>query len=173
MTGVDVAMADFLKAAADRIPNLAGVKFTHENLLDYGNARAVLDERFDLLFGRDEILLSALTLGAKGAVGSTYNYAGLLYRDIIRAHENGDAETARKLQQKSMQFITTFCRFGGVNAGKAIMKLCGFDCGPVRLPMKSLTPEACERLGEELRAQGFFEFAASPALLDATPAAAN
>lgn len=169
MTGVDVPMADFLEQAADRIPSLAGVKFTHENLLDYGNARAVLSERFDLLFGRDEILLSGLALGARGAVGSTYNYAGRLYQDIIRAHENADSQTARELQQKSMRFITTFCRYGGVNAGKAIMKLCGFDCGPVRLPMKSLTAEALARLHEDLRAQGFFEFAASPELAEASP----
>jgi hypothetical protein len=33
--------------------------------------------------------------------------------------------------------------------------------------MKSLTAEACARLGEDLRAQGFFEFAASPELVEA------
>ena len=29
-----------------------------------------------MLYGRDEMLLSALAIGAKGAVGSTYNYMG-------------------------------------------------------------------------------------------------
>src|SRR5262245_58810095 len=35
MTGADLPMFDFLKAASERIPNLAGIKFTHENLMDY------------------------------------------------------------------------------------------------------------------------------------------
>jgi N-acetylneuraminate lyase len=32
-----------------------------------------------MLFGRDEILLAGLTMGAKGAIGSTYNYAAAIY----------------------------------------------------------------------------------------------
>src|SRR5205807_2595704 len=35
MAGADVPIFDFLKLASKRIPNLAGIKFTHENLMDY------------------------------------------------------------------------------------------------------------------------------------------
>jgi len=35
--------------------------------------------KYDMLYGRDEMLLSALVIGAKGAVGSTYNYMGKPY----------------------------------------------------------------------------------------------
>ena len=39
MSGVQVSVSEFLPRAAERIPNLAGVKFTHEALADYQAAR--------------------------------------------------------------------------------------------------------------------------------------
>src|SRR5260221_2688224 len=64
VTHVGFPMAEFLKAAAGRIPTLAGVKFTHEDLLDFGTCLDLEGGRYDMLFGRDEIRLSALALGA-------------------------------------------------------------------------------------------------------------
>jgi N-acetylneuraminate lyase len=152
-------MTDFLEAAADRIPTLAGVKFTHENLMDYGCARGVRDGKYEILFGRDEMLLASLALGARGAVGSTYNYAGRLYNEVIRRFDAGDLAGAREQQLRAMRFIMTFLRYGdGINAGKAIMRMCGVDCGPVRLPHADLSPEAYMKLEAELRQQGFFDF---------------
>lgn len=34
------------------------------------------NHHYDILFGRDEMLVSALAMGCEGAVGSTYNYNG-------------------------------------------------------------------------------------------------
>ena len=34
MTGVGLPVADFLRRASDTIPNLVGIKFTHENLME-------------------------------------------------------------------------------------------------------------------------------------------
>src|SRR3954469_8189210 len=83
MTGVHIPAAEFLRAAADRIPNLAGVKFTFENLMDYAECVRFSGGRFDVLFGRDEMLLAGLSLGAHGAIGSTYNFAAPVYHRII------------------------------------------------------------------------------------------
>ena len=51
MTGVQLPAADFLKLAHDRIPNLAGVKFTFENLMDFAECIRMQDGRFDVVFG--------------------------------------------------------------------------------------------------------------------------
>jgi N-acetylneuraminate lyase len=61
-----------LRLASRRIPNLAGVKFTFEDLDDFRRGLEIENGRFDVLFGRDELLLSALRLGA---VGTTCNVA--------------------------------------------------------------------------------------------------
>jgi N-acetylneuraminate lyase len=158
MTNVTIPTAAFLKEAHGKIPTLAGIKFTFEDLEDYRATRAVGGDDYDVLFGRDEILLTGLGLGATGAVGSTYNYAAPLYHRIIRAHAAGDLATARREQAKAQAFIDVMNRFGGQPAGKAIMKLIGIDCGPVRLPMRALTPADEVALRTALEAVGFFEF---------------
>ncbi|MSU24872.1 MAG: dihydrodipicolinate synthetase [Opitutus sp.] len=158
MTNVTIPAAAFLTEARAKIPTLAGIKFTHEDLDDFRATRAIGGSDYDVLFGRDEILLTALGLGATGAVGSTYNYASPLYQRIIRAQAAGDQATAEREQAKARAFIDVMNRFGGQPAGKAIMKLIGIDCGPVRLPMRVLTAAQEGELRAALEAQGFFEF---------------
>ncbi len=160
MTGVTIPAAEFLQVAKDRIPTLVGVKFTHENLMDFGRSSEIDGGRFTMLFGRDEILLGGLALGAKGAVGSTYNFAAPLYLRIIEAFKRGDLEAARKDQMRAIDFIGVLDRHGGLAAGKAAMKLIGLDCGPVRLPLRALTERDEQSLREGLQKIGFFDYAA-------------
>lgn len=152
LTGVNFPVLDFLKAAEKRIPMLAGVKFTYENLMDFQLSLNYDPERFQLLFGRDEILLAGLALGAEGGVGSTYNYAAPLYHRMIAAFRQGDMETARKLQLLSQKLVLLLMRFGG-SAGKQIMELIGQPVGPVRPPTRN-TFETNAELAAALRAIG-------------------
>jgi N-acetylneuraminate lyase len=159
MTGITLPTTAFLAEAKDKIPTLAGIKFTYEDLEDYQASRKLGGDDYQVLFGRDEILLTGLQAGATGAVGSTYNYAAPLYLRILKAFAAGDLETAQREQAKSRAFIDIMGRFGGQPAGKAIMKLVGLDCGPVRLPMRALTAAQESALRAELQAIGFFEYA--------------
>jgi N-acetylneuraminate lyase len=155
MTGINLAMIDFLRAASRRIPNLNGIKFTHENLMDYAQCVAFEDGKFDILFGRDEILLSALTLGANGAVGSTYNYMAPVYHKVIDAFKRGDIAEARKYQMHAIEIIEVMIRHGGMAAGKAMMKIAGVDCGPSRLPLRTLTTNEVKSLETDLEKASF------------------
>jgi N-acetylneuraminate lyase len=159
MTGVPIRAREFLAVALDRIPTLAGVKFTDEDLEDYAAARAFASNRYDILFGRDEILLSGLKLGAPGAVGSTYNYSAPLYHALIDAFCARDLDTAVRLQSRAQAFIDVFSRLGGLPAAKVIMKFIGVDCGPVRLPLRAITADEENTLRAGLEACGFFEYA--------------
>ena len=157
MSGVNFAMADFLPLAAAKIPSFGGIKFTHENLMDYAQCVVLAGDKYSILFGRDEILLSALALGAKGAVGSTYNYACPIYNRVIKAFESGDRSAAAAAQMESINFIVAFCRQGGMAGGKAIMAMIGLDCGPVRAPIANLTPAQVATLKADLEKIGFFK----------------
>lgn len=159
MTGVAISASDFLNQVNGQILNLVGVKFTHEDLADYAESQKAANGRYSMLFGRDEILLSGLRLGAPGAVGSTYNYAAPLYHRIMKAFAAGDLAAAEQDQARAQQFIDIMSRAGGLSAGKAIMKLIGVDCGPVRLPMKRFEPTREEELRRQLQAIGFFDYA--------------
>ena len=160
-TGVNFPMAGFLAAAKSRIPTLAGIKYTFEDLADYQACLNLDAGWFDVLFGRDELLIEALKVGAKGAVGSTYNYAAPLYLRLIEAFNRGDLKTAAALQKNSVRMIE-ICNSVGVThlaASKALMQTLGIDCGPVRLPLRRLTPEQTASLGQQLEALGFSSFA--------------
>ena len=143
MTGCNVLVADFLAAAGPRIPSLAGIKFTFEDLEDFGRCLRFADRRYDVLFGRDELLHSALKLGARGAVGSTYNFAAPLYRQVIAAYDRGDDATAVALQAKAVEMIKVCVNGGGhpIANFKRLMRRLGVECGPTRLPLTDPTAE--------------------------------
>lgn len=158
LSGVNLSMFEFLNKAKDKIPNLAGIKFSHENLMDFSQCFSIDNGRFNMLFGKDEILLSALILGAKGAVGSTYNFAAPLYHLIMTAYQAGDIETAQIEQMNAVKMVSVLLKYGGISAGKAVMKMIGVDCGPVRLPLKNLTDEQYQSFYNELSQIGFFSY---------------
>jgi N-acetylneuraminate lyase len=90
LTGVRFPMLDFLDVAAERIPTLAGIKFTSPDLMAYQRCLRSHGGRFDMLWGVDEYLLAFVALGGEGAVGSSYNFAAPVYLRMIAAFEDGD-----------------------------------------------------------------------------------
>ncbi|PRY04307.1 N-acetylneuraminate lyase [Pontibacter ummariensis] len=158
LTGVNFNMIDLLKEVEDRIHNFVGIKYTHEDFMDFMSCLHFKCSKYDMLWGRDENLLSALVLGAKGGVGSTYNYAAPLYSNLINAYNRGDMEEARSLQQKSIDMIGLLGKYGGIATGKAFMKLVGLDCGEFRLPVRNMSPEQFRLFKEDVVALGFAEY---------------
>jgi N-acetylneuraminate lyase len=158
LTGVTIAPSEFLAKAAERIPNLAGLKFTSSNLMEYQLCVNLHDGAFDVPFGFDEMLLAALALGARGAVGSTYNFAAPIYHRVIDAFHIGDLARAREAQFRSVRLVQLLVSHGFMGAAKATMKLLGIDVGPARLPNGSLSAEQVDKLRRDLEELGFFEW---------------
>lgn len=152
LTGCNISMYDFLVEASGKIPNLAGVKYTHEDFMDFLSCIHLEDGRFDMLWGRDENFLSALVLGTRAAVGSTFNYAAPLYLEMIRSFDEGDLSRARLLQQKSIDMIRLLPKYGGIATGKAYMKYMGFDFGKFRTPVRNMDDETYERFRNDVDA---------------------
>lgn len=142
MTGAHFQMIEFLEKARTAIPNLAGIKFTHEDLMDMKLCMDFENGAYNILHGRDEILLCGLSLGVGGAIGSTYNYLAPLFIKLIAAYRAGHLQKANELQLTAIHIIRELIRYGGgVRAGKSIMKMVGLDFGGNRLPLQSLDPQ--------------------------------
>ncbi|NNJ24097.1 dihydrodipicolinate synthase family protein [Alienimonas chondri] len=163
LTGVNLDMVEFLTRAGERIPNLAGLKYTAPLLHEFQACRAEQDGRFDILWGCDEMLLGALATGARGAVGSTYNIAAPLYRRLIDAFEDGNLEEARRLQALSVQLVRTLSGFPFHAATKAVLKMRGIDVGTCRSPLATLAEADTARLRRQLEEIGFFEWSGDAA----------
>jgi N-acetylneuraminate lyase len=158
LTGVNMPMAGFMKRISVMLPNFAGIKYTQEDFMDFFTCMNYDDCKYDLLWGRDECLLSALVLGCRGAVGSTYNYAAPLYYKLIAAFDRGDMDNARELQLKSINMISLLGKYGGIATGKAYMKFLGFDCGKYRLPVRNMTDQKYDEFVRDVKALGMKEY---------------
>lgn len=160
LTGVNFPMEKFLVEAPARIPNLAGIKFTNPDLVSYRRALDVAGSEFDLPWGVDETLLAALATGARGGVGSTYNFAPRLYMDLIAAFERGDLETARKLQSLAIGMIDAIAATGFLGTAKALMRRLGVPVGGARLPLGNPSEQQIDALMEKLNNLGFSSWGA-------------
>jgi len=156
LTGVSFPMPEFLERAPERVATLAGLKFTNSDLMSYQLCLRVSDGRFDVPYGTDEWLLAAWALGAKGAVGSTYNFAAPIYTRLIAAWERGDVASAREEQFRSVQLVRILQRRGFLAGSKAVMRMIGIDVGAVRLPLTTLGEDETKALRRELDEVGFF-----------------
>lgn len=158
-TELSVDMVEFLEKGEERIPNLAGIKFSDTRVFDYQACLNCCAGRFDILWGCDEMLLSALVVGAKGAVGSTFNVVTPLYRRLVEAFEKEDLEAARRFQKLSLQFVRILTRYAPLHTSlKHVMKLVGVDCGGVRLPQQPLPNGASAKIQADLESEGIAEW---------------
>jgi N-acetylneuraminate lyase len=155
MTHVLFPMVEFLAAASSVIPSLAGVKYTYEDLDDYERCRRFGDERYDILFGRDELLIEGLKRGARGAVGSTYNAFAPLYHRLIDAFRAGNLDEAQRLQSISADACRILGETREFRSGlKAVMRMIGLDLGGVRRPQINLSEDEVRQLETALRRAG-------------------
>jgi N-acetylneuraminate lyase len=151
LSSAHLDMEAFLEVAQDALPSLAGIKYSAFDLDGFQRCIAFANGRYDILFGADELLLGGLASGARGAVGSTYNFAAPLYQEVIDAFESGDMAAAAAAQLRSAQMVKRILSHGGQPAIKAAMNILGVDCGPPRLPLQALDASQLVALRDAIR----------------------
>nr|WP_233148412.1 dihydrodipicolinate synthase family protein [Rhodopirellula sp. MGV] len=161
LTGSAIDMPEFLGVAGSSIPTLVGLKYTDTKLFEFQACLELDDRRFDVVWGCDEMLLGALATGTQAAIGSTYNIAAPLYRQIIEATEQGDLVVARKLQSCAVGMVRVMCRYPFHAALKAVLGRQGFPIGACRLPLRNLSAQQETSLFADLDAIGFFDWSNS------------
>ncbi len=162
LTGVSVGMVEFLRVGAQRLPTLVGIKFSDRTLEEMQACILHDGGRFDVLFGVDEMLLAGVAMGARGAVGSTYNFAAPLFSGILHHALHGDRARAGQLQAKANEMIQALFAHAGRGGLKAMMEIVGVAMGGHRLPLQSAPPEAVAALRQALDAMGYFEWGRTP-----------
>jgi N-acetylneuraminate lyase len=159
MTGIaGFPVDDFLRAAAPRIPNLAGVKYSNPDLGAYLLGKRLDGGKYDLPWGIDEYFLAALTMGAQGGVGSTYNFVPGPLQRMMAAFPQGDLATCQLEQDRMMQVIRIVARRGYMGCAKALMTHLGVPVGPARLPNGNPDAAGVKVMLGELDAIGFFSW---------------
>ncbi|MDO5581197.1 MAG: dihydrodipicolinate synthase family protein [Planctomycetia bacterium] len=155
-------VALFMKALLEEvkpIPNFCGMKFTYHNMYEYQQCQSVDPDRYNVMFGHDENLLGGVVLGSKGAVGSLYNQMGKYANRLLALIKEGRYDEAAQWQMNAVRVVDLLVKYGGsVPVGKAMQTMIGIDCGPVRLPLRSLSTDQIKSLENDLRDIGFFDW---------------
>lgn len=157
LTGVGMDMITFLEQAEKVIPNLAGIKYTASTLHEYQACVNYKNGKFDILFGYDEMLLPALAVGAKGAIGSTYTFAAPLYLKVMKLYSQGKQEEAAAMQLHSVNMVRALVKYPPIPAQRAIMKMEGLELGSCRLPLEPLSESQSAQFQTSLNEIGFFD----------------
>lgn len=166
LTGVTVSMLQFLEAMDGRLPNFRGIKYTHNDLMEYRQCLLYGGGKYDLLWGWDEIFLAAMAMGARGAVGSTFNYAAPVYHQLIDAFNRGDLDRARAMQDQSIAIVRLLGKYGGIATGKAYMRSVGLNCGLFRPPVQNMPADRYDEFLRDLVHIQFDRYASVKVPLD-------
>lgn len=144
---------DVVRQLARSYKNIIGLKDTSG---DMGYMLAVLQatsDKFNVLVGRGNLVLPALTMGAVGAILAAGNLVPESYQTLRQVIEDGDLSAAQRLQTALFPVAELVGRYGSL-AVRAGLKLQGIDVGEPRLPLlmdNALTADELARLDSALR----------------------
>jgi 4-hydroxy-tetrahydrodipicolinate synthase len=147
-TGNAISLETLADLAA--IEGVAGVKDSSKDVPFLGQA---IDAHPELTFlsGSDSLLFPGLEVGCAGLVSAVANAFPEPVAELYAAYDRGDEERARELQSKIYE-IRTALKQGPYMAGvKTALELRGFDCGPLRSPLRTMTDDQREELEATLR----------------------
>jgi 4-hydroxy-tetrahydrodipicolinate synthase len=149
-TGVNCTPDTIARLA--QIPNIVAVKEAAGSLDQVSEIRVRTPDHFLIYSGDDSLTLPKLAVGAVGVVSVAGNITARPIQQMIRAFFGGRVEEALAIHRRlwplfKVLFITT-----NPVPVKCAMRLVGFDCGRVRLPLVDATPKEEEQIRSVLAA---------------------
>ncbi len=166
-TGVDINAR--LMEQLLSIPTLAGIKYSSYNLFDLRNIIELAPDRLTVLSGFDEVCLAALSMGAHGAIGSTYNVMPATFAALYEAMLAGKLDAARDLQFRANRVIKALLATPLIAGLKVILSAQGIPCGAPRRPQRPLTSAERDHLLAAVEAAGLHTLEAHALQLLSSP----
>lgn len=140
-----------LKRLAD-IDNIVAVKEC--NLLQASEIFYLCGDKLDLYSGEDGNIVPLLALGGKGVISVIANILPKDTHNMVKSFLDGDIETSRKLQIKSVPVEKALFSETNPIPIKAAMNLMGFNVGPCRMPLVEISEAGLAQLKKALTEYG-------------------
>lgn len=148
-TGVDIPVSVY--QALSGVPNMAGVKEASADITKITRIRAACPQ-LPIWSGNDDQIVPVMALGGAGVISVLSNVLPVQTQAMTLAALDGDFDTAAALQVELLPLISLlFCEVNPIPV-KAAMEILGYDCGPCRLPLTSLSAGNREKLKKLLSA---------------------
>ena len=130
--------------------NIVGIKFTSQNFYDLERIKTS-DTGLTVFNGFDEMFLAGLSMGADGAIGSTFNFMADKFIAIKKEFAVNNIAKAHELQTEAntvIQILLTADDF--MAAEKYAMDIIGISYGVPRRPFMPLTADEKKFFDEKL-----------------------
>lgn len=146
-SGVNMGIREMSQFLAD--DRFLGIKYTSNDFFTMEQCKANFPEKI-VYNGFDEMFLAGLSMGADGAIGSTYNFMADKFVRIKQCFDTQEVKAAQEIQKQANRIITILCQIGVMQAEKEVLNQLGFDFGICRRPFGELTQEQKELIGKEI-----------------------
>lgn len=157
-TGVEISAQ--VMSRLIQLPMVRGIKYSSYNLYDMRNIIELDPDGLTVLSGFDEVCVAALSMGAHGAIGSTYNVLPATFNALYQAMRAGNLARAQDLQFRANRVISALLSVPFIPALKAVLTELGYPCGSARAPQPKLSHDERQRLMVNVRAAGMEELEA-------------
>ena len=127
-------------------PLINGVKEASGNFSLIAQTRMRCGDELNIWSGNDNEIVPILALGGQGVISTMANVIPKQAADICRLWREGQTAESAALQIKYQELIDAlFCEVNPIPV-KTALKLMGWDCGPLRMPLCDMSPKNLERL---------------------------
>jgi len=149
-TNLNISPATLKRLA--EIENIVAVKEC--NLLQAAETLYLCGDKLELYSGEDGNVVPLLALGGKGVISVLANIIPADTHKMVKSFLDGDIETSRELQIKSVPLEKAlFCETNPIPV-KAAMNLMGFNVGKCRLPLVDISEAGLNQLKKALHEYG-------------------
>ena len=134
--------------------NIVGIKEASGSMSLICQFSKLINENFNVYSGNDDINVALMSMGGAGSISVMANILPKEVHDIAMACQNGDFETARKMQLKYLDFINALFIETNPIPIKEAMNMAGLNVGGYRLPLCPMADDTKAVLKAEMEKLG-------------------
>ncbi|ADU30489.1 4-hydroxy-tetrahydrodipicolinate synthase [Evansella cellulosilytica] len=137
-----------------KLSNIDNIVAVKEASGDINAIAAIAEKTYDSFYvycGDDSLTLPTLSVGGHGVVSVASHILGSEMKEMIDAHETGNALLAKQLHQELLPMMHALFIAPNPTPVKAALEMFGINAGSVRMPLVPLTQEESKVLYECLQ----------------------
>jgi 4-hydroxy-tetrahydrodipicolinate synthase len=154
----NVSIPADLAAELANVENIVGIKDSSGDMTKMGEyIRLTMDKEFNVISGRDTLILANLAYGGAGAIAATANIVPSVVSKIYDSYMAGDHEKAREYQFQLAPLRIAFGLGSFPVVMKEALRLVGIDAGVCLRPIGPISDENRNKLAEILKKLGVYQ----------------
>jgi len=142
---------ELMRTILDEADNVVGMKYSSIDLRWMPEYCFYLGENRVFLIGNDQLIYSALVMGASGCIAGNSNVFPEPFVNLYNSVAKGNHEAAKKNQYLISKIAVALGMGAHISAFKTALRFRGIDTGPVVPPQKSFTEKETMSLYQELK----------------------